>query len=127
MDTKPEMTKFMMSKVEPDTAAAINLKPYDPATKNGLRLRRLSPARGITTLEKRELFVRRALRARREIDRARGAVTENVDDGVACTLAHCAESDVWFVVHLREVTEKIFETPPRVISPASDAACAFER
>ncbi len=35
MDTKPEMTKFMMSKVEPDTAAAINLKPYDPATKTG--------------------------------------------------------------------------------------------
>jgi hypothetical protein len=35
MDTKPEITKFMMSKVEPDTAAAINLKPFDPQTKTG--------------------------------------------------------------------------------------------
>jgi len=35
MDTKPEITKFMMSKVEPDTAAAIGEKPYDPQTKSG--------------------------------------------------------------------------------------------
>ncbi len=35
MTAKPDMTKFMMSKVEPDMAGLLGLKPYDPATKQG--------------------------------------------------------------------------------------------
>ena len=35
MDKKPEITKFMMQKVVPDMAAALNEPPLDPATQKG--------------------------------------------------------------------------------------------
>lgn len=35
MDATPAITKFMMEKVVPETAAAIGEKPYDPATHSG--------------------------------------------------------------------------------------------
>jgi hypothetical protein len=34
-DEKPEITKFMMDKVEPDMAACVGEKPFDPKTKTG--------------------------------------------------------------------------------------------
>jgi hypothetical protein len=35
MDKKPEMTKFMMEKVVPDMAKALDQQPYDPKTQTG--------------------------------------------------------------------------------------------
>jgi hypothetical protein len=35
MDAKPEITKFMMEKVEPEMAAALGMPPYDPQTHQG--------------------------------------------------------------------------------------------
>jgi hypothetical protein len=35
MTEKPEITKFMMDKVEPEMAAALGMHPYDPKTQKG--------------------------------------------------------------------------------------------
>jgi hypothetical protein len=35
MDKMPEMTKFMMQKVVPDSAALVGEQPYDPKTQQG--------------------------------------------------------------------------------------------
>jgi hypothetical protein len=32
----PEMTKFMLEKVEPDVATLLEIQPFDPATRKGL-------------------------------------------------------------------------------------------